>query len=278
MKGFSLPLSPKGRSSLVSPPPWFFGGDGVEVMFNTNVEKFERYLPPPFQISREHPGLICITMVDMTSVSNHDQMHNNPIQSRYKECLIKMRCNLDGVEGWFVPITWVDQDFALFRGHLMGFGKKLGQIQMSYYHRLNPLFRSNDKNLNIKGICHSPEINIQISVIKKKKLKAYPMEGKMFTLKHIPDVVQNQNQKSRLTRNEILELVVDSYIKEEIWTGDEATVEISGKEEISELKPISPIIGYTFSEGFKLLGCKLIKEEILNEDQFSYCNVGTKRD
>ena len=33
LKGFTLPLTPKGHSSVVDPPPWHYGGDVLAIMF-----------------------------------------------------------------------------------------------------------------------------------------------------------------------------------------------------------------------------------------------------
>lgn len=150
MKGFTLPLSPEGTAALVEAPPWGFGGDSLDISFKVDLETFRRFLPEPFELSSK-PGLISITFVDMTSLSNPDLAYANPERTQYRECLIKMHCKFKNQEGWFVPLSWVDRDFSLLRGFIQGFGKKLGTIHLTKFHELNPLIGSKSSGKKMKG-------------------------------------------------------------------------------------------------------------------------------
>ena len=55
----------------------------------------------------------------------------DPIRSHYKEFFIVVNALLDGEEVTTCPFIWVDQDFALPRGWIQGFPKKLGSIWMT---------------------------------------------------------------------------------------------------------------------------------------------------
>ena len=103
LKGYSLPLTPEGRSSLVEPPPWHYGGEMLQVIFKTG-DDFIRYLPPPFEMS-SNPGLAFVWFTEIVSVSdsNIDQTSTNPERTQYKECLIGVHCKINGVESFFVP-------------------------------------------------------------------------------------------------------------------------------------------------------------------------------
>ena len=51
-----------------------------------------------------------------------------PSRSQYKEAFLVVNALLDGEEVTTCPFIWVDRDFALTRGWLQGFPKKLGSI------------------------------------------------------------------------------------------------------------------------------------------------------
>ena len=55
----------------------------------------------------------------------------DPIRSHYREFFIVVNALLDGEEVTTCPFIWVDQDFALARGWIQGFPKKLGSIWMT---------------------------------------------------------------------------------------------------------------------------------------------------
>ena len=55
----------------------------------------------------------------------------DPVRSHYREFFIVVNALLDGEEVTTCPFIWVDQDFALARGWIQGFPKKLGSIWMT---------------------------------------------------------------------------------------------------------------------------------------------------
>ena len=52
----------------------------------------------------------------------------DPARSQYREFFIVVNALLDGEEVTTCPYIWVDRDFALARGWIQGFPKKLGSI------------------------------------------------------------------------------------------------------------------------------------------------------
>ena len=52
-------------------------------------------------------------------------------RSHYREFYIVVNALLDGEEVTTCPFIWVDQDFALARGWIQGFPKKLGEVWMT---------------------------------------------------------------------------------------------------------------------------------------------------
>ncbi|MFK8849617.1 acetoacetate decarboxylase family protein [Streptomyces sp. Ac-502] len=44
--GYSLPLSPTGASSMLTPPPWHFSGEVVMVEYRVDPDAARRFLPP----------------------------------------------------------------------------------------------------------------------------------------------------------------------------------------------------------------------------------------
>jgi acetoacetate decarboxylase len=53
------------------------------------------------------------------------------VRSHYREFYIVVNALLDGEEVTTCPFIWVDQDFALARGWIQGFPKKLGEVWMT---------------------------------------------------------------------------------------------------------------------------------------------------
>ena len=66
--------------------------------------------------------------VDWQSCSEHGGELIDPARGQYKEFFIVCNGLLDGEEVTTCPYIWVDRDFALARGWIQGFPKKLGSI------------------------------------------------------------------------------------------------------------------------------------------------------
>ena len=55
LKGFSLPLTPGGTSSVVGDMPWHYGTEYLTILYRTAPGAIARYLPKPLE-----PGPDCL--------------------------------------------------------------------------------------------------------------------------------------------------------------------------------------------------------------------------
>ena len=73
-------------------------------------------------------GRCAAVFADWQSCSDGGDELIDPSRSQYKEVFLVVNALLDGEEVTTCPYIWVDRDFALTRGWLQGFPKKLGSI------------------------------------------------------------------------------------------------------------------------------------------------------
>ena len=104
LKGYCLPITPEGRSSIMDAPPWHYGGNILQVLFRTDVSEVKRLVPPPLKPGPD-PGLGLVWFVEWISVSdsNPELVFINPERTQYKECLVAVSCQHDGEAGFTVP-------------------------------------------------------------------------------------------------------------------------------------------------------------------------------
>jgi acetoacetate decarboxylase len=69
--------------------------------------------------------------VDWQSCSEGGAELDDPIRAQYREFFIVVNALLQGEAVTSCPYIWVDKDFALARGWIQGFPKKLGSIHMT---------------------------------------------------------------------------------------------------------------------------------------------------
>ena len=79
----------------------------------------------------EDTGRCAAVFADWQSCSETGDELLDPVRSHYKEFFIVANAMLGDEEVTTCPFIWVDQDFALVRGWIQGFPKKLGEVWMT---------------------------------------------------------------------------------------------------------------------------------------------------
>lgn len=258
LHGYTLPLSPEGKSALVEPPPWHYGGEVIEIMFKADPDRVRELIPPPLEMGLE-PGMCLLWFVHWISVSdsNPELVYINPERTQYNECLVMVGCQLNGEPGYLVSYAWVDNDFTLMRGFVQGFPKKLGRIYMTQLHDMNPVVGGKRAGARLRGICEAHGERIVTASLALTRL-AQPTERppvRFYLLRHFPDIEDPQ----RPAVQEIVESVVSHVEVGEIWAGEgEVSVAASEIEEVAALKPTEVRGGFLMSMGLTLAGGRVL--------------------
>jgi acetoacetate decarboxylase len=128
--GYTFPLSPDGRASLVPPPPWHYAGDMLIVEYRTDPDAIIALLPPELEPA-DDPGAVAAIFADWQSCSDDEHELLDPVQAQYKEFFLVVGCKYQGKPASRCVYIWVDKDFAMYRGYIQGFPKKLGSIHIT---------------------------------------------------------------------------------------------------------------------------------------------------
>lgn len=258
LRGYSLPLTPNGRSSLVEPPPWHYGADVLLIFYKADETHVKKHLPPPLKLGTD-PGLAFVWFTEIISVSDSN-LHlafNNPERAQYKECLLGLKCEINGADGFFIPYIWVDNDFTLMRGFIQGFPKKLGRIYITRLHELLPKIGGKKLGAKIKGICESQGEKIVSGSLKfrrKTTPDAIP-KLKFFLMRHFPDI-ENPDKPSV---HEISESIIENVKFGDVWLGDSELM--FGRSDLGGFSSLSPkkiLKGFYFSIGFTISGGRIL--------------------
>jgi len=130
VKGYSIPRTETGLSSLVPAPPWHYVGDFLVVDYWADPDAVRSILPEGLE-PHEDTGRCAAVFADWQSCSETGDELLDPVRSHYKEFFIVANAMLGDEEVTTCPFIWVDQDFALVRGWIQGFPKKLGDVWMT---------------------------------------------------------------------------------------------------------------------------------------------------
>jgi acetoacetate decarboxylase len=133
LRGLPFPRTPSGRASMLPPAPWHYSGDLLTVEYRTDPAAIAALLPDGMSLAHENedPGAVAMIWADWQSCGADGVELLDPVRSQYREAFVVVRCRYDDQLFSRCLFIWVDTDFALVRGFLQGYPKKLGSIHQT---------------------------------------------------------------------------------------------------------------------------------------------------
>ena len=123
LKGYTLPRTPRGISSLTPMPPWHYVGNLIAVEFEANPPAAAAYMPDGLELAS---GRCVAYFIEWQYASETGEEYLDPVRSQYRETIIMLSAAFDGSTVAYCPFIWVDQDVSLMRGLIQGWPKQFG--------------------------------------------------------------------------------------------------------------------------------------------------------
>ena len=258
LRGYALPLTPKGQASIIERPPWHYGGEVMQLLFRTTMARARELIPPPLEMGPE-PGKGIVWFAEWVSVSesNPDLAFINPARAVYRECLVMIQCSYKGEPGYIVPYIWVDTDFSLMRGFVQGVPKKLARIYCTKLSDLNPKIGGKRVGAKMKGICeaHGGRIVEGSLVFARQAAPSELPPVRFYLMRHFPNI----EDPSKPAVHELAVSESSDVRVADIWAGSaEIKFFESEAEEIATLAPVKTLGGFFHSMGLTITGGKVI--------------------
>ena len=127
LHGFSVPLTPQGRSALASPPPWHYSSDCLVIEYWTDPAAVAALLPPGMTPDEKSAGRAFFWFLDWQFTGSNDEI-TDPARYQYREAFALVEAMFEKTPVNYCPFIFVDNDAAIARGWTQGFPKKLGSI------------------------------------------------------------------------------------------------------------------------------------------------------
>ncbi len=131
LHGFMYPRTPTGAASILPGPPWHYSGEMLTIEYRTDPANVAELLPDALELADEDPGAVAIIWADWQSCSDSFEELLDPARAQYKEVFVVVRCKYQDTTYSRAAYIWVDKDFAMARGHLQGYPKKMSEIWMT---------------------------------------------------------------------------------------------------------------------------------------------------
>jgi acetoacetate decarboxylase len=250
LRGYSAPRTPEGRASLVPAPPWHYVGDFLVIEYWADPDAVAAVLPAGLEALPDDPGRAAALFVDWQSCSETGGELVDPSRSQYKEFFIVVNALLDGDPVTTCPFIWVDRDFALARGWIQGFPKKLGSIWIT---RTFGVGSAADPGVGpgatFGGTCAAYDRRLaEATVTLERVSESGPThnDSPLVNVRHFPRLAAGQHAQPAV--HELVRARSRDRVASAIWEGS-ATLDLFGAphEEHAALAPVRVGRGFRFT-------------------------------
>ena len=133
LQGFFSPLTPKGKSTLNPPPPWYYSSDFLCIEFWADPAVVRAYLPEGLDPDPAADGHANGFFYDW-QFSGSNEEYLDPARYQYREFFILLDALFEGRPVSYCPYIFVDNDAAFARGWSQGYPKRIGSVFQTRYH------------------------------------------------------------------------------------------------------------------------------------------------
>ena len=196
---------------------------------------------------------MAVVFADWQSCSGDAHELVDPVRSQYRECFFVVSCKHRGQPATRCVYVWVDKDFAMFRGWIQGFPKKLGSIHLT---RTYPVGKATPRlatGARFGATCSAGDRQVCRAVVTLREVSAggsRVTSPTMYNTRHFPAYDG--------TLPDVFELVqAGGYDREvsEIWEGDaELRIYDDTVEDLQAIRPLEVGRGYRFSFAYTVCG------------------------
>ncbi|MDR6936000.1 acetoacetate decarboxylase family protein [Luteibacter sp. 3190] len=127
LKGFTVPLTPQGDSTLNRNPPWHYSSDCLAVEYWAEPSAIAALLPPGLSADTASDGRAFFWFLDWQFTGSNDEL-TDPARYQYREAFVMVEALYEGQPVNYCPYIFVDNDAALARGWAQGYPKKLASV------------------------------------------------------------------------------------------------------------------------------------------------------
>ncbi len=247
LKGYTIPRTPRGTSSLVATPPWHYVGDALAVEFEADAGVAAAFLPEGLEL---HSGRCAVYFVEWQSASEAGDEYLDPIRSQYHETLVLLSARFEGAPVAYCPFIWVDQDVALMRGLVQGWPKQIGSTWITRAYDLPskaaPVVGPGGRFGAALSVKERRLIEAQVTLREPTQTPPSPGFARAVNTRHFPELAAGKHDLPAV--HELVQLKSRDVRIAPIWKGD-ATLRFFDHPylELPDLRPMAVGAGYRFS-------------------------------
>ncbi|WP_346353063.1 acetoacetate decarboxylase family protein [Azotosporobacter soli] len=247
LKGYTLPRTPRGTSSLAPEPPWHYVGNALAVEYEANPLAAASFLPQGLELAS---GRCAVYFIEWQYCSETGEEYLDPVRSQYRETIILLSAEFEGTPVSYCPFIWVDQDVSLMRGLAQGWPKQMGSTWITRAYDLpskaSPVVGAGGKFGATLAVKERRLAEAQVTLRELTDSLPAPNFAKAVNVRYFPELAAGKHDKPAV--HELVQLKSRDIAVSPIWKG-EASMSIFEHPyiELPDLRPTSVLAGYRFS-------------------------------
>src|SRR6201991_4817382 len=262
LKGFNYPLTPKGKSTLNPPPPWYYSADFLNIEFWSDPVAVAAVLPPGLNLDPASEGHGNALFYDWQFSGANDE-YLDPERYQYREFFLLFDALFQGRPVSYCPYIFVDNDAAIARGWTQGYPKRFGQVFQTRYYaatsKAGPPLAPGSKFAGSLTSSGRPLAHARVTLKEPVTDPAVLKQRPIVNLLHTPRLAAGRQSKPAI--HELVENVPHDVKIEQAWIGDSSLAfPVSRSEEISDLGPVRLGKGVRASMSYIVDDLKTLKD------------------
>jgi acetoacetate decarboxylase len=257
IKGYTLPRTPRGTSSLAPCPAWYYAGNVLAVEFEVKPVAAASFLPECLELDSDR---CAVYFIEWQSASENGEEYLDPVRSQYQETIFLLSAKYENSPVAYCPFIWVNQDISLMRGLIQGWPKQFGSTWITRAYDVQskaaPVVGVGGKFGATLSVRESRLAETVITLREMTDQLPTPSFAKAVNVRYFPELSKGKYDQPAV--HEIVQLKSRDVEISPIWKGD-ASLEIFNHPylELSDLRPTKVNAGYRFS--FALIVDDLLK-------------------
>ncbi len=219
IKGYTLPRTPSGKSSIVPKPPWHYIGNVLAVEFLSDRNSMAAFLPDGLEADTDQCSAY---FIEWQYSSDNGKEYLDPVRSQYRETIILISAGYKQSKISYCPFIWVDQDKALMRGLIQGWPKQIGQTWISRSYDLPskaaPEVGKGGKFAAALSVDSRRLVEAEVTLSEKTEKLPVPGFSSAVLVRYFPELVKSRQDNPSV--HELVQLKSRDMKISPVWKGE----------------------------------------------------------
>src|ERR1700730_6201098 len=263
-KGFSVPLTPGGKSALATLPPWHYSSDCIAVEYWADPAAIAALLPPGVAPDEKSGGRAFFWFLDRPFTASDDEL-TDPARYQYREAFALVEAIFDGTPINYCPFIFVDNDAAIARGWAQGFPKKYGSIYQTRTFSAPSLAAAplaNGSRFGASVAAHGERLaTARIQIEEKITDPAKVFNRPTVMRRYFPQLAAAR--QTNPPDDELTMSLTDNLAIVDVWAGSaELTIPDVRGEDVHSLAPLRIGRGYRLGMSYSVTDLRILKNYV----------------